>query len=60
MTPPLVLVDKSTVPVGTANRVRTAVEDELRIRGATVAFAVISNPKFLKEGAAIEVDSWPV
>jgi UDPglucose 6-dehydrogenase len=51
---PLVLVDKSTVPVGTANRVRAAVEDELRIRGVTVEFAVISNPEFLKEGAAIE------
>ena len=54
MTRPLVLVDKSTVPVGTANRVRAAVEDALRIRGVTVEFAVISNPEFLKEGAAIE------
>ena len=54
MSRPLVLVDKSTVPVGTASRVRAAVEDELRQRGVTVEFAVISNPEFLKEGAAIE------
>jgi UDPglucose 6-dehydrogenase len=54
MTSPLVLVDKSTVPVGTASRVRAAVEDELRQRGVTVEFAVISNPEFLKEGAAID------
>jgi UDPglucose 6-dehydrogenase len=54
MNRPLVLVDKSTVPVGTANRVRAAVDEALRERGASVEFAVISNPEFLKEGAAIE------
>jgi UDPglucose 6-dehydrogenase len=54
MNRPLVLVDKSTVPVGTANRVRAAVDEALRERGAAVEFAVISNPEFLKEGAAIE------
>jgi UDPglucose 6-dehydrogenase len=54
MNRPLVLVDKSTVPVGTANRVRAAVEEALRERGTAVEFAVISNPEFLKEGAAIE------
>ena len=48
------IVDKSTVPVGTADRVRAAVAEELRSRGVDLAFAVISNPEFLKEGAAIE------
>jgi len=49
-----VIVDKSTVPVGTADRVREAVADELARRGADVPFAVVSNPEFLKEGAAVE------
>jgi UDPglucose 6-dehydrogenase len=49
-----VIVDKSTVPVGTADRVRDAVAEELRARGKSVPFAVISNPEVLKEGAAIE------
>jgi UDPglucose 6-dehydrogenase len=49
-----VLVDKSTVPVGTAERVRAAVLRELQERSALVPFAVVSNPEFLKEGAAIE------
>ena len=49
-----VIVDKSTVPVGTADRVRQAVAEELEARGVSVPFAVISNPEFLKEGAAIE------
>ncbi len=49
-----VVVDKSTVPVGTADQVRAAVAAELRSRGAVVPFAVVSNPEFLKEGAAIE------
>ena len=48
------VVDKSTVPVGTADRVRAAVAEELRARGTDLPFAVISNPEFLKEGAAIE------
>ena len=48
------VVDKSTVPVGTADRVRAAIAEELRTRGADLPFAVISNPEFLKEGAAIE------
>lgn len=48
------IVDKSTVPVGTADRVRTAVEEELKKRGADIGFSVVSNPEFLKEGAAIE------
>jgi UDPglucose 6-dehydrogenase len=54
MTDRKVVVDKSTVPVGTADRVRAAIEEELAIRGATVTFSVVSNPEFLKEGAAVE------
>ena len=49
-----VIVDKSTVPVGTAERVQTAVQQELQARGADVSFDVVSNPEFLKEGAAVE------
>lgn len=48
------LVTKSTVPVGTAAKVRRAVEEELAARGADVPFDVASNPEFLKEGAAIK------
>ncbi len=49
-----VLVNKSTVPVGTADRVRQAVAEELAARGARHEFGVVSNPEFLKEGAAVE------
>lgn len=49
-----VIVDKSTVPVGTADKVRAAISDELAACGQEVQFAVISNPEFLKEGAAVE------
>jgi UDPglucose 6-dehydrogenase len=49
-----VIVDKSTVPVGTADRVAAAVREELSERGANVEFSVVSNPEFLKEGAAVE------
>jgi UDPglucose 6-dehydrogenase len=48
-----VVVDKSTVPVGTADRVRQEIAQALREREAIVPFAVVSNPEFLKEGAAI-------
>ncbi len=48
-----VVVDKSTVPVGTADRVREAIAAELARRGVDHDFAVVSNPEFLKEGAAI-------
>lgn len=49
-----VVVNKSTVPVGTADRVRETVQKALDARGATHEFDVVSNPEFLKEGAAIE------
>jgi UDPglucose 6-dehydrogenase len=50
----LVVVTKSTVPVGTAKKVRAAIEEELAIREENLEFDVASNPEFLKEGAAIE------
>ncbi len=49
----LVVVDKSTVPVGTADRVKGIIEQELSVRGVTIPFDVVSNPEFLKEGDAI-------
>jgi UDPglucose 6-dehydrogenase len=49
-----VVVDKSTVPVGTADGVKAVIEEELRARGVDTPFNVVSNPEFLKEGAAIE------
>lgn len=50
----VVLVTKSTVPVGTAKKVRTAILEELDKRGVNIEFDVASNPEFLKEGAAIK------
>ncbi len=49
-----VLVTKSTVPVGTASKIKSVVEDELARRGVNIPFDVASNPEFLKEGAAIK------
>ena len=49
-----VVVDKSTVPVGTADKVRAQIQDVQKQRGAQIEFDVVSNPEFLKEGAAIE------
>jgi UDPglucose 6-dehydrogenase len=49
-----VIVDKSTVPVGTADKVRAAVQEELGKRGAQFEFSIASNPEFLKEGAAVD------
>ena len=51
---PVVVVDKSTVPVGTADKVKAAIAAALAARGADIAFDVVSNPEFLKEGAAVE------
>ena len=50
----LVVVTKSTVPVGTAIKVKNAIQEELDRRGVNIEFNVASNPEFLKEGAAIE------
>jgi UDPglucose 6-dehydrogenase len=54
MTQWTLVVDKSTVPVGTADRVRSVIAEELGARGVHVPYAVASNPEFLKEGAAID------
>jgi UDPglucose 6-dehydrogenase len=54
MTDYKVVVDKSTVPVGTGDLVHAAIADELTQRGAEVPYSVVSNPEFLKEGAAVE------
>ena len=49
-----VVIDKSTVPVGTGDQVRSALQSELDRRGVRIPFDVVSNPEFLKEGAAVE------
>ncbi|KAF7598090.1 MAG: UDP-glucose 6-dehydrogenase [Candidatus Dactylopiibacterium carminicum] len=49
-----VVIDKSTVPVGTADKVRAAIAGELAKRGVEVPYSVVSNPEFLKEGAAVD------
>ena len=49
-----VVVDKSTVPVGTADAVRTLIAQQLALRGVNTPFSVVSNPEFLKEGADID------
>ena len=54
MTSPKVIVDKSTVPVGTANKVRATIRETLASRGVDLDFTIVSNPEFLKEGAAVE------
>ncbi len=54
MTDYKVVVDKSTVPVGTGAKVKVAIAEELSKRGVTTPYSVVSNPEFLKEGAAVE------
>ena len=48
------IVTKSTVPVGTAEKVRRVINERLELRGTAIEFDVASNPEFLKEGAAIK------
>ncbi|UCV10556.1 UDP-glucose/GDP-mannose dehydrogenase family protein [Dechloromonas denitrificans] len=54
MTDYKVIVDKSTVPVGTGEKVKAAIADELAKRAVNIPYSVVSNPEFLKEGAAVE------
>ena len=54
MTSEKVIVDKSTVPIGTGDKVKAAVAEELKKRNVDVRYSVVSNPEFLKEGAAVE------
>jgi len=49
----LIVVDKSTVPIGTADKVKATIQKELDLRGVDIEFDVVSNPEFLKEGVAI-------
>jgi UDPglucose 6-dehydrogenase len=53
MTDHKVVIDKSTVPVGTGDKVRSVIDEELQRRGVRLDYAVVSNPEFLKEGAAV-------
>ncbi len=54
MTSAKVIVDKSTVPISTGDKVKAAVAEELKKRNIDIHFSVVSNPEFLKEGAAVE------
>ena len=54
MTSPKVIVDKSTVPIGTGDKVTAAIAEELKKRNVDMHYSVVSNPEFLKEGAAVE------
>ena len=50
----LIVVDKSTVPIGTADKVSAVIQKDLDVKGVSIEFDVVSNPEFLKEGAAIQ------
>ena len=54
MTSEKVIVDKSTVPIGTGDKVRAAITEELKKRNVDIHYSVVSNPEFLKEGAAVD------
>jgi UDPglucose 6-dehydrogenase len=54
MTSEKVVVDKSTVPIGTGDKVKAAIAEELKKRNVGIHYSVVSNPEFLKEGAAVE------
>ncbi len=54
MTEPRIVINKSTVPVGTADLVQQCVQEALDARGKSIDFSVVSNPEFLKEGAAVD------
>ena len=54
MTEYKLVIDKSTVPVGTADKVKAVIQAELQARGVAIEFSVASNPEFLKEGAAVD------
>jgi UDPglucose 6-dehydrogenase len=54
MTSKKVIVDKSTVPIGTGDKVRAAITEELKKRNVDIHYSVVSNPEFLKEGAAVD------
>ncbi len=54
MTEYRVVIDKSTVPVGTADKVRASIVEAMQARGLSIPFSVVSNPEFLKEGAAVD------
>lgn len=56
---PMIIVDKSTVPVGTADKVQAVIEGELKKRNLSIQFSVVSNPEFLREGAAIKDFIYP-
>lgn len=55
-----IVIDKSTVRVGTADCVRSVIAEQLARRGVALPFAVVSNPEFLKEGSAVASDDDPV
>jgi UDPglucose 6-dehydrogenase len=56
---PPVIVNKSTVPIGTARRVETVIKTELERRGSACRFSIASNPEFLREGAALHDTFYP-